>query len=454
MEDMQPRGPVLPPYNIEAEKSLLGGMLISREAQGSAMELINEDDFYKVEHQVIFAAMRELYDRGSAIDAVTVIEALVRAGKLDFIGGVPYITELSMFVPSAANTEYYAGIVEENSVRRKLMRAGSEMMKDAAESDCTLEELLNTSELRVFNISMRKNENTLVHIADRALSVYMHIGELVASRGKLTGITTGFSELDKMTSGFQRGDLIIIAGRPSMGKTAFALNVAEAAATRGNATVCVFSLEMSAEQLITRVMCSHAGVDMQRVRTGYTDENEMVRLADSLDAVTGAKIYINDTGAIGVAEIRSKCRRLKAKVGLDMVVIDYLGLMKLNNPRGQASLTQQISEVTRQLKILARELDVPIVLLSQLSRDVTRRQDHRPMMSDLRDSGSIEQDADVIIMLHRPAVYAPDDDEEAKLDNTAEAIVSKQRNGPIGTVYLSWISQYARFTDRSEREEM
>ena len=395
----EPRVPTTPPHSLEAEKSILGSMLLSHTAVEQAMETLSASDFYLARHQDIFQAIKGIYDRGEAIDSVTVIDALDRMGKLASVGGVMYITELSLYVPIAAND----------------------------------------AERAIFNISMKKTSDTLVHISETVLSCYNRVGELMKLNGALTGVTTGFADLDKLTSGMQPSDLIIIAGRPSMGKTAFALNLAQNAAVKGKKTVCIFSLEMSREQLVQRMLCSDSGVNMQSVRTGTITDAELIRIASSLDPLSKASIYIDDSAGCSVAEIRSKCRRLQSRVGLDMVVIDYLQLMQTSGRYDNRVL--EISETTRKLKILARELNVPIILLSQLSRGPEQRTDHRPVMADLRESGAIEQDADVIMLLYRPAVY------DAEADNTTEVIVAKHRNGPTATVKLAWIDSSAKFAD-------
>ena len=422
------------PHSLEAEKSVLGGMLISREAAELVCEALKPEDFYLPAHQDIYAAMLQLYNRGNAV------------------GSVSYITELSLFVPSAANVSHYIRIVEDRSVMRQLIRAGTDIVQDAQTGERPVGDMLDDAERRIFNISMKKSEDTLVHIEKTAMDTYFHIGELMALKGKLSGITTGFTDLDRLTSGLQRSDLIIVAGRPSMGKTAFALNVAQNAALKG-ATICIFSLEMSREQLVRRMLCANAGVDMQRVNTGNTTDADLIELSTALADLSATNIYIDDTAGVSVAEIRSRCRKQKSRGGLDLIVIDYLQLMKTaGNSDNRAT---EISDVTRSLKILARELNVPIILLSQLSRGPESRTSngHRPIMADLRESGAIEQDADVIMLLYRPAVYAEAGDIEAENDNTMEVIVAKHRNGPTDTVYLSWLEQYTKFTDRSDREE-
>ena len=435
----EPRVPTTPPHSLEAEKSILGSMLLSHTAVEQAMETLSASDFYLARHQDIFQAIKGIYDRGEAIDSVTVIDALDRMGKLASVGGVMYITELSLYVPSAANAAHYIRIVEERSVMRQLIEASTAIASDAFSGEKSLEQMLDDAERAIFNISMKKTSDTLVHISETVLSCYNRVGELMKLNGALTGVTTGFADLDKLTSGMQPSDLIIIAGRPSMGKTAFALNLAQNAAVKGKKTVCIFSLEMSREQLVQRMLCSDSGVNMQSVRTGTITDAELIRIASSLDPLSKASIYIDDSAGCSVAEIRSKCRRLQSRVGLDMVVIDYLQLMQTSGKYDNRVL--EISETTRKLKILARELNVPILLLSQLSRGPEQRTDHRPVMADLRESGAIEQDADVIMLLYRPAVY------DAEADNTTEVIVAKHRNGPTATVKLAWIDSSAKFAD-------
>ena len=441
------RTPNTPPHSIEAEKSILGSMLLSRPAVEQAMETLRGEDFYLARHQDIFDAIRSLYERGEAVDSVTVIDALDRAGKLAAAGGVMYITELSLYVPSAANAAHYIRIVEERSVMRQLIDASTAIASDAFSGEKPLEQILDDAERAIFNISMKKTSDTMVHIRETLMACYNRVGELMKLKGALTGVTTGFRDLDELTSGLQPSDLVIIAGRPSMGKTAFALNLAQNAAIKGKKTVCLFSLEMSREQLVQRMLCSDSGVNMQSVRTGTISDMDLVKIATSLDPLSKADIYIDDSPGCGVAEIRSKCRRLKSRTGLDMIVIDYLQLMQTSGKHDNRVL--EISETTRKLKIMARELNVPVILLSQLSRGPEQRSDHRPVMADLRESGAIEQDADVIMLLYRPAVYDQSD------DNTTEVIVAKHRNGPTATVKLAWLGEVARFADmdNSGREE-
>lgn len=434
-----------PPHSIEAEKSTLGSMLISRAAVEQAMEVLSAQDFYLPRHQDIYAAMRDIYSLGGAVDTVTLLAALQKAGTLEALGGAPYITELSVFVPSAANAPHYINIVSERSVLRQLMEAGSRIAQEAAAGEKPLEELLNDAERAVFNISMKKSRETMVHIRDTVLACYERLGERMKHPGEITGVPTGFRDLDDLTAGLQAGDLVVVAARPSMGKTAFALNISQNAAAKHGKTVCIFSLEMPREQLVQRMLSSQSGVNMQLMRTGKVTDEQLLRVAQSLEPVAGANIYIDDTPGCSVAEVRSKSRRLKSKAGLDMIVVDYLQQMDMGS--GRENQTLKVAETTRALKILARELDIPIVLLSQLSRAPEQRADHKPVMSDLRDSGGIEQDADVIMLLFRPSFY----DEDA--DAATEVIVAKHRNGPTGTIRLAWLNEFTRFADMSNREE-
>jgi replicative DNA helicase len=431
-----PEEKVTPPFNMEAEKSLLGSMLMDAGAAAQACEELQPENFYAPQHRSIFAAMQALVMRGEPVDTVTLAAELERAGQLDSLGGVTFISQLALATPTASNFKYYMDIVVEKSVQRQLLRAGGDISTDALRGEKPLSQLLDEAEKRIFDISLKNAVDSMQPIQETLTRSYIKIGELMKLRGSLTGLGTGFYDLDKKTSGLQKSDLLIIAGRPSMGKTSFALNIAQYAATH-DAIVVVFSLEMSAEQLVMRMLCSEAEVDMQRVKTGKPTDTDLTKLGEALQRLSGAKLFIDDSGMISVAEIRSKCRRLKLEHGLDMIVIDYLQLMR-SSGRTESRL-QEVSELTRSLKVLARELDIPIVLLSQLSRAPEQRTDHHPMMSDLRESGSIEQDADVVILLYREGAYDP------AAGNVAEAIIAKHRNGPTGTVELAWVGEYTKF---------
>lgn len=439
-----PAQPRVQPHNEDAEKSVLGSMLMAQSAVEAAMDRLSDADFYMPRHQDIFRAMQKLFAEGSAVDMVTLMEALNRSGRLAGVGGASYISELTVHTPTPANVEQYIRIVEERAIMRRLITAGSGIVGDAMRAEKPMEQMLDDAERAIYDISMQKSQDSLVHIRETVLENYENIGELMKKRGMLTGVATGFTDLDDLTSGLQKSDLIIVAGRPSMGKTAFALNVAQNAAAKGF-TACVFSLEMSRSQLVRRLLCAEAQVDMQNVNTGRISDAELMRIAEALPIVSAANIYIDDNAAAGVAGIRSKCRRLKSRAGLDLVIIDYLQLMQTSGK--SESRVLEVSEITRSLKILARELDIPIMLLSQLSRRPEDRKDHRPMLADLRESGAIEQDADIVMMLYRPAAYGESE------DNDTELIVAKHRNGPTKTINLAWIETHARFANATAREE-
>ena len=429
------------PYSIDAERSVLGSMIISKNAVEVAMELLKTEDFYIAAHQTIFASMHDLYTRSSAVDLVTVVNDLEKHGKLEAIGGVEYVAMLGDYTPSSGNIAYYARIVQERSTQRKLIDASSHIAKNARDGAMEIPDVIDDAERRIYNISIRNNTNTMVPAKDVVFETYDMIGEIAGARGSLTGVPTGFIDLDKLTSGLQKSDLIIVAGRPSMGKTALALNMASYAAFDAGKNVAIFSLEMSTQQLIMRMMCTRAQVSMTKVKQGVATDDDMIRLSDATSAMYSDRLVIDDTANISVAEIRSKCRRMKTKQGLDLVIIDYLQLMKTSGKTENRVL--EIGEITRALKILARELDVPIILLSQLSRAADKV---RPTMAHLRESGAIEQDADIVIMIYREGAHNPE------ADNTAEIIVTKHRNGPTDTVYLVWIDEYTKFNNKSMRE--
>ncbi len=429
------------PHSTEAERSVLGAMLLENAALEQMLEQLRPEDFFVTAHEHIFAAMRDIVLSAGAVDLVTLASQLERNGKLDAAGGAVYLTELMQFVPTAANVTYYARIVEEHAVQRALVRAGNEMIRDGMDDQKPVEETLNMAEKRIYDISMRKTEDSLVPVSVIVPEAIALIGEQLANKGKLTGVDTGFADLNTMTSGLQKSDLVIVAARPAMGKSAFAMNIAQYAALKDGRCVVVFSLEMSREQLVQRMLYTEASVDSQRVKAGTLSDEETQRLLDSSGPMQRAHIHIDDTGGVTVAQIRSKCRRLMAQHGLDLVIIDYMQLMQGTgmSSRRNDNRQQEISDMTRAMKLLARELNVPIMLLAQLNRGPESRQDHRPMISDLRESGSIEQDADMVILLYREQVYNPE------ANNEAEIIIAKNRHGPIGTVKLAWQGEYTRF---------
>lgn len=432
------------PHAGDAERSVLGSMLIDANALEICLEQLREEDFYVPSHAVIFAAMRDIRAAGDAVDLVTLSTELERFNRLEQAGGLTYLTDLVTFVPTAANVQNYIELVETKSVQRQLVRAGGEIIRDGMDDEKELEETLNAAERRIYDISMRKSQGSLVPIDQIVPEAYNLIGELAQRHGKITGVASGFSELDRLTNGFQKSDLIIVASRPAMGKSSFAMNVAQYAALHDDRTVVVFSLEMSAEQLVMRMLCTEATVDSQRIKEGLIGNTEMGQLMEVMDPMSRARIYIDDSSGASVPLIRSKCRRLNARVGLDMVIIDYLQLMQSSGGRKSDNRMQEISDMTRQLKLLARELNVPVLLLCQLNRGPDQRTDHRPIISDLRESGSIEQDADMVILLYRPAAYA-DTQEAESGDNTSQIIIAKHRHGATGAIKLLWQGEYTRF---------
>lgn len=428
------------PQSRQAEIGVLGSMLLDAGALDLALEQLVPADFYMPAHQDIFAAMRSLRDGNTPVDAVTLVTELDRTGKLRAVGDAAYIAELTIQTPSASNVEHYISVMTERSIQRQLIGAGNSIARDAQDTSRELEDMLNDAERRIYDITMKRATDTLQHIAPTMNEVFTNLGEMRKHRSDLRGVPTGFVDLDQKTSGLKKSDLIIVAGRPAMGKTSFAINIAQHAALHAGRSVVIFSLEMSKEQLVLRMFSTDAEVDMYKLLNANHSDEEHMRIADDvLDRMGESRLYIDDSAVATVPEIRSKCRRLKARSGLDLVVIDYLQLMR--SPRKTDNRQQEVSEITRSLKVLARELDVPIVLLSQLSREAEKRtqNDHRPMLSDLRESGAIEQDADIVMLLYREQVY----NEEA--DNTAEVIIAKHRNGSTGTIYLGWFGEYTKF---------
>lgn len=431
--------PKVPPHSVEAEQSVLGSMLLSKEAIYVALERLKSEDFYLEAHRTIFDIIAELHENREPVDLITVTETLRNRKMLESVGGVTYLTTLTEVVPTPANIAQYCKIVEEKALLRRLLEATSKILSMAYEPREDVEELLDEAERRIFAIVQKRRVDNFHHIKDVLLATFERIEQLYNSKGGITGVPTGFPDLDAMTSGLQPSDLILVAARPSMGKTAFALNIAQNAAIRHRIPVAIFSLEMSKEQLVQRMLCAESNVDSHKLRTGRLEEDDWPRLARAMGPLSEAPIYIDDTPGITCLEIRAKARRLKAEKGLGLVVIDYLQLIA---GRGQSENRQQeISEISRSLKALARELNVPVLALSQLSRAPDVRSDHRPVLSDLRESGSQEQDSDLVAFLYREDYYNPNTDRK----NIAEVIIAKQRNGPTGKVELLWLSQYTKF---------
>ncbi|MCP8617228.1 replicative DNA helicase [Salirhabdus salicampi] len=432
-----------PPHNIEAEQAVLGAVFLEPQAMITASEILQPDDFYRASHQRIFSAMMNLSNKGEPIDLVTVTTSLSNAQLLDEVGGVSYLSDLANSVPTAANVEYYARIVEEKATLRRLISAATDIVKTSFEED-EVDNVLDDAEKSILEVSQKKNTSKFKNIKDVLIEVYDNIEQLHHHDEEVTGVPTGFRDLDQITSGFQRNDLVIIAARPSVGKTAFALNVAQNVATHAQENVAIFSLEMGADQLVSRMLCAEGNIDATRLRTGKLEAEDWGKLTMAMGNLSNTGIFIDDTPGIKVSEIRSKCRRLKQEHGLGMILIDYLQLIQGN---GSENRQQEVSEISRSLKGLARELNVPLIALSQLSRGVEQRQDKRPIMSDIRESGSIEQDADIVGFLYRDDYY----NQESEKENIIEIIIAKHRNGPVGSVELAFVKEYNKFVDLDHR---
>ncbi|MDN4527123.1 replicative DNA helicase [Fictibacillus fluitans] len=438
----------IPPQNIEAEQAVLGAIFLEPEALVTASEILIPEDFYRASHQRIYQVMLDLSEKGEPVDLVTATAALADRKLLDEIGGVSYLSDLASSTPTAANIDYYSQIVEEKSLLRRLIRAATEIAANGYAREEEVEAVLNEAEKTILEVSNRKNGGAFISIKDVLVAAYDNIEQLHNRKGDVTGIPTGFNDLDRMTAGFQRNDLIIVAARPSVGKTAFALNIAQNVATKTEENVAIFSLEMGAEQLVMRMLCAEGNIDAQRLRTGSLLPEDWQKLTMAMGSLSAAGIYIDDTPGVRIGDIRSKCRRLKQEKGLGMILIDYLQLIQGNGRAGE-NRQQEVSEISRSLKALARELQVPVIALSQLSRGVESRQDKRPMMSDIRESGSIEQDADIVAFLYRDDYY----DKESESKNIIEIIIAKQRNGPTGTVELAFVKEYNKFVNLDRRHD-
>lgn len=429
------------PHSIEAEQSVIGSMILDREAITIASELIFPEDFYNKQYGVIFEAMVELNDEGKPVDLITLQDRLKEKDVPPEVSSLEFIRDIITAVPTSANVRYYARIVAEKSTLRKLIRTVGEIENDCYAGKESLEVILEDTEKKVFDLVQRRNSGEHVPIRKIVMNALQRIEAASKNTGSVTGVATGFFDLDVMTSGMQPADLVLIAARPSMGKTAFVLNIAQYAAFKLNKSVAIFSLEMSKEQLVNRMFSLESSVDAQHLRNGKLDENEWEKLVESAGVIGGSKLIIDDTPGISIQEMRSKCRKFKLEQGLDMIIIDYLQLMSGGGK--SESRQQEISEISRSLKALAREMNVPVLALSQLSRAVEQRPDKRPMMSDLRESGAIEQDADVIMFIYRDDYYNKDTEKPG----VAEIIIGKQRNGPVGTVELAWMAKFTRFAN-------
>ncbi len=440
MEHPIPGGRI-PPHHLEAERSVLGAMLQSSDAVMLAQETLKSEDFYDPAHKEIFDSMMYISSQSRPVDLITLDEELNRRGRLDGVGGLDYLIMLSQFVPTTANTGAYIRIIDEKSTLRKLIAASNEISQKSYAAEEETSDILAEAEKQIYDITMRKGGEMLQPIQNVLLDTYERIEELVRNKGKIEGVPTGYPDLDRMLTGMHPGEFILIAGRPSMGKTSIGMNIVENAAIRHGAKCAVFSLEMPAEQLVMRMLCTEAKVDMQSVRRGTLTMEDWERLTDAMVPIARSHIYIDATSGLSVAQVRSKARRLQMEHGLDLIMIDYLGLMSGSGK--SASRQEEVSGISRALKGLAQELKVPVVVLSQLSRANAGRSDHRPILSDIRDSGAIEQDADVVMFVHRESYYNPDTEKK----NIAEVIIAKQRNGPLGTVELGWAPEYTQFVN-------
>jgi len=438
----------LQPQSIEAEQAVLGAMLSSKDAISKALQWVRSHHFYKESHSKIFLVMSDLFDKGEPIDTISVINKLKKNKQIDDVGGAYFITGLVESVPTAANVESYAKIVLEKFMLRELIRASHELSKDAYNDRQDVGEILDAAEQTIFAITQDRLRGGFLPIDGILHETFKNLDRIASNPGSVTGVASGLIDLDEITSGFQKGDLVIIAGRPSMGKTALALSIMRNAAIDFKVPVGMFSLEMANHQLAQRLLCAEGRVDSHLVRTGKLPKNQWKNLSLAVGSLAEAEIYLDDTPAITVLELRAKARRLKAEKNLGLIIIDYLQLMQ--GPRNIESRQQEISNISRSLKALAKELDIPVIALSQLSRAVEQRSEHRPQLSDLRESGAIEQDADVVIFLYRSWVYSREEEEKGR----AQAIIAKQRNGPIGTVNLSFIDRFARFESISAFEEL
>ena len=433
----------VPPNDIEAEQAVIGSMLTDKEAAFAAIEALREEDFYREDNKIIYSAILNLYNRGEPIDVITLKSELSAMGKLEAVGGLEYIVELPEKVPTTSNVDQYIKIVEEKSLLRNLIKTANDIITLGYDPTQDVEGIIDNSEKKIFEVMQKKNQKGYSSIKDILVDTFTELEQLYNKKQHVTGVPTGFADLDMKTAGLHNSDLILVAARPAMGKSAFALNIATNAALKANIPVVIFSLEMSKEQMVNRILCSEAMVDSNKVRTGTLEEEDLAKLAEASGVLSEANIYVDDTPGISIMEIRAKCRKMKLEKDIGLVVIDYLQLVQGSGKRG-ASREQEIAEISRSLKILAKEIKVPVIALSQLSRAPELRNDHRPILSDLRESGSIEQDADIVMFLYRDDYY----NENSEKKDTAEVIIAKHRAGPTGTVELLWLGNYTKFVNK------
>lgn len=436
----------IPPHDIEAEQAILGCMLTDKDAVISAIEVLKEESFYREDNRTIYSAILSLYSRNEPVDIITVKAELVEQGNFERVGGLEYLAELPERVPTTANVEKYIKIVDEKATLRSLIQTSNELIALGYDESEDVDSIMDMAEKKVFGLSQKKSAKGYTALKDVLVGSFAELEKLYNQKGNVTGITTGFIDLDNKTAGLHNSDLIIIAARPAMGKSAFAINLATNAAIKANVPAVIFNLEMSKEQVGNRILCSEAMVDSNKIRTGQIEDEDWMKLATTLGELSEAPIYIDDTPGISIMEIRAKCRKLKLEKNIGLIVIDYLQLIQ-GTGKKNASREQEISEISRSLKILAKELDVPVIALSQLSRTAERRDDKRPMLSDLRESGAIEQDADIVIFLYRDDYY----NEDTEKKNVAEVILAKHRGGSTGTVELAWMPSYTKFANLDRR---
>ncbi len=436
----------VPPHDLEAEQAVIGSMLTDKDAVTNSIEVLKEEDFYREDNKMIYTAMLNLYNRAEPIDLITVKSELESMGKFEQVGGFEYLAELPEKVPTTANAIKYINIVAEKSELRKLIKTANEIIDLGYDTTEEVDDIMEGAEKKIFDLLQNKNQKGYVPIKDILVDSFTQLEELYNKKQHITGVPTGFSDLDYRTAGLHGSELILIAARPAMGKSAFALNIATNVALKSNIPVAIFSLEMSKEQMVNRILCSEAMVDSNKVKTGKLEDEDWSKLAEAIGPLSETGIYIDDTPGISVMEIRAKCRKLKLEKDIGLVVIDYLQLIQGNGKRS-FNREQEISEISRSLKILSKELNVPVIALSQLSRAVEQRPDHRPMLSDLRESGAIEQDADIVMFLYRDDYY----NENSEKKNIAEVIIAKHRGGSTGTVDLGWLGSYTKFVNLERR---
>lgn len=437
----------IPPHNLEAEQSVIGSMIINKEAINTAIEQLHPDDFYKEANKEIFTAIIEIFNKNEPVDLITLSEELRTRGNLENIGGVTYLADLSGGVAITSNIKYYCNIVEEKSILRRLIKSCDEIMGKSYEDSEEVNSIIEEAEKNIFDITQGRHNEGFAPINEVLLDSFSRIEEMAANQGQLTGLTTGFIDIDNKLSGMQKSDLILLAARPSMGKTALGVNIAVNSAIKTDSSVAIFSLEMSKEQLVQRMISSVSHVGLQNIISGRLNEDEWIKIIDVMGPLSQAKISIDDTAGISLTEMMAKCRRLKMEKGLDLIVIDYLQLMESSSR--QENRQQEISTISRGLKGLAKEMECPVIALSQLSRAPELRSDHRPILSDLRESGAIEQDADVVMFLYRDEYYHEDSDKI----NIGEVIIAKHRNGPTGVVELVWRGEYTKFLNKENFRE-